>query len=218
VDPLAEKFAAWSPYTYTLDNPVRLVDRDGMEAEDIIDINLNTKKITITEAEGDDVVRVIDNGEVKATHTYGKNGSFNSENSIHEGKTSNGTDFSYIKMNNDVKATEIFEFVAKNSEIEWSQTKYGSKSDYLSTSFKKHSEPGGIKLMYDLTVGKYTVREHIHSHPTSTTGPSGYHPSHKKGKMETEGMPNGLISTTHQLNLKYLKSRQINTLSLMKKG
>jgi len=41
VDPLAEKFAAWSPYTYTLDNPVRLVDRDGMEAEDEWEIIIN---------------------------------------------------------------------------------------------------------------------------------------------------------------------------------
>jgi len=41
VDPLAEKFAAWSPYTYALDNPVRLVDRDGMEAEDEWEIIIN---------------------------------------------------------------------------------------------------------------------------------------------------------------------------------
>jgi RHS repeat-associated protein len=29
VDPLANKYAAWSPYTYTLDNPISLVDPDG---------------------------------------------------------------------------------------------------------------------------------------------------------------------------------------------
>jgi len=29
VDPLAGKYAGWSPYTYTLDNPVRLVDPTG---------------------------------------------------------------------------------------------------------------------------------------------------------------------------------------------
>ena len=153
-----------------------------MSADDIIDIDLYTKKITITEAEGDDVVIIVDDEEIKATHTYGENGSFKSENSVHEGKTSNGTGFSYIKMNNDDKATCLFEFVAQNSKIEWSQIKYGKKYNYLSTAYKKHSEPGGIKLMYDLTVEKYTVREHIHSHPTSTTGPSGYHPSHKKGQ------------------------------------
>jgi RHS repeat-associated protein len=29
VDPLAEKFAGWSPYNYCLQNPVKLVDPDG---------------------------------------------------------------------------------------------------------------------------------------------------------------------------------------------
>jgi len=34
VDPLADKYPGWTPYNYTLNNPVRLVDRNGMEAED----------------------------------------------------------------------------------------------------------------------------------------------------------------------------------------
>ncbi len=33
VDPLAEKYAGWSAYLYTMDNPVRLVDVDGRKVE-----------------------------------------------------------------------------------------------------------------------------------------------------------------------------------------
>jgi RHS repeat-associated protein len=36
VDPLAGSFPSWSPYVYTLNNPVRLTDPTGMAPEDII--------------------------------------------------------------------------------------------------------------------------------------------------------------------------------------
>lgn len=218
VDPLADDFSSWTPYHYVHNNPLRYTDPTGMSADDIIDIDLDTKEITITKTKGDDVVRVIEDGEVKATHTYGVNGSFKSENSIHKDKTSSGTDFNYIKMNNDAKATELFEFVAQNSKIEWSQIKYGTKSNYLSTSFGKHSDPGGIKLMYDLTVGKYTVREHIHSHPTSTTGPSGYHPSHKKGQDGDKMYANWISKYNPSVKLKVYEVKTNKYIEFNEKG
>src|SRR5699024_2105047 len=33
VDPLAEKYPGWSPYNYTLQNPVKLVDPDGRSVD-----------------------------------------------------------------------------------------------------------------------------------------------------------------------------------------
>ena len=36
VDPLASDFAAWSPFSYSFNNPVRFVDPDGRAPEDII--------------------------------------------------------------------------------------------------------------------------------------------------------------------------------------
>jgi len=34
VDPMLEKYPGWSPYNYTLNNPINLVDPTGMEADD----------------------------------------------------------------------------------------------------------------------------------------------------------------------------------------
>ncbi len=36
VDPLAEKFPSWSPYSFCYNNPVRFIDPDGRESDDII--------------------------------------------------------------------------------------------------------------------------------------------------------------------------------------
>lgn len=42
VDPLAEKYPAWSPYNYVMNNPVNLIDPTGMGVEDIIFKTYNT--------------------------------------------------------------------------------------------------------------------------------------------------------------------------------
>jgi RHS repeat-associated protein len=36
IDPMAEKYAAWSPYQYTLNNPVKFIDPDGRDVQPIL--------------------------------------------------------------------------------------------------------------------------------------------------------------------------------------
>ncbi|MBL0081365.1 MAG: hypothetical protein IPP37_02480 [Saprospiraceae bacterium] len=56
VDPLAEKYPAISPFTYVVNNPIRLVDPNGMEVDDIIFYDTN----------GNEVSRIKSNTEFKS--------------------------------------------------------------------------------------------------------------------------------------------------------
>ena len=55
VDPLAEKYNEWSPYNYTLNNPVKYVDPDGRSPDDIIYLDMDGNEIDRIEWEGDDI-------------------------------------------------------------------------------------------------------------------------------------------------------------------
>jgi RHS repeat-associated protein len=47
VDPLEDETPNWSPYTYGLNNPIRMVDPDGRSADDIIIKGQNNSSLTI---------------------------------------------------------------------------------------------------------------------------------------------------------------------------
>ncbi|RAJ83655.1 hypothetical protein CLV59_103626 [Chitinophaga dinghuensis] len=69
IDPLADKFANWSPYHFSYDNPVSFKDPDGRAAEWVPDIQINKDK-NGKEVSGQIVVKMEKGDNAKTLSTY----------------------------------------------------------------------------------------------------------------------------------------------------
>jgi len=78
-------------------------------------------------------------------------------------------DFYILK--GDEEAKEIFKFMADNTQVEWGLTFVGLEKDQMSILSTSHSKKREVGIGYLLSTN-YTIRGHIHNHPSGLLYPS----------------------------------------------
>ena len=172
-DPLGEKYPNVSCYNYCHSNPITRLDEDGMDDWEINSLGYVVKRI---ENKRRDAFYIVD---YKGRRIKGKKlvFTYRTIESATGQKTDAGTLYDVYKLHNDAKGTQLFEFLAQNTDVEWSQLKLGIAGknglNFILTSHDKDSESGSIDLIIKQLCYGYTIREDIHSHPGNTPYPSG---------------------------------------------
>ncbi|WP_282160880.1 DUF6443 domain-containing protein [Ulvibacterium marinum] len=189
-DPLTEEREWLTPYNFVQNNPILRVDPLGLL--DTYGINEDGEITKI-----DDMKYYDENGnEVDRLYAVDSNNEFKDTNNddvvsgedsveVDKGVLDSKTSIS-VKTNigeqtidqyevtGDAKAEELFEFVADNSNVEWSVTGIGSAEgsegqNMVTTSHQEAGEAGGPYL----EATGYTIRYSNHSHPYNNNASTG---------------------------------------------
>lgn len=175
VDPEFAKFPSFSPYAYTLQNPVRYVDPTGMTAEDheySIDKDGRVRKEQHIEGSTTDTLHTKENWDCSITNEGIVVNDQNILSQLAETRTdwnmNYGNDiypgsYSLTTANNFSEVKKIFEFASKSSMVEWKLNKH-SDGVFLGTNHYS-----GAVNSYSLCLSNLTLLESYHSHPGTSS-------------------------------------------------
>jgi RHS repeat-associated protein len=163
-----------SPFSCFSNNPITNIDPDGMDTLDVI--KANGKIRNYTKGGENDVFRIVDdNGKVLEKLSV-KAGAISNKWAYNDEKNKKN-DLDVIQMKDDGESGKVFEFIAKNTKVEWSYitASYGAwNQSFLTTSHAKSEEIACVSLMNKKLIPKgWVIKKDIHSHPGNTEYPSG---------------------------------------------
>jgi RHS repeat-associated protein len=173
-DPLTEKYPGWSPYNYTLGNPLRYIDPDGKDVWEIDSTGTVVNRITdetqdafyIVDADGNRI-----EGQ-SITFEYGTITSTKGDTEIFNPFRRRGDKMTLFYVKGEDNAKNLFEFFAdpKSTNVEWSWANIyrGPGNSVVGTSHLQE----GTRVGRYLRVNQYFVREYTHNHPGGRPEPS----------------------------------------------
>jgi RHS repeat-associated protein len=166
---------AFNRYSYCLNNPLKYVDPSGnayIQNDDIWDFDRNGKFVERTQTTKFDQVRIVDdNKNVVAETDKFKYGTIkhNKPPALIEGVLK-ALDIFGIKGDNN--ATEVFETLQNNTNVEWTHAKIGSEGSEGNMVRTSHNKTSTVVGNYLLETG-YTLRDVTHNHHNNDPMPSG---------------------------------------------
>ncbi len=190
VDPKAGDYPWLSPYTYCMNNPMRIIDPVGM---DIWELDKNGYIVNHKETDVADVFYF------REDHWGGKGLlvlDFGTVEDNWPGKTNEGNVYQAYKIRGDENGQKLFEFMADHTGVEWSHYQLDEEGknglNYVSSDFNSSSDGSGTYMFNEfISNGQHVLRVHSHNHPSGVLAPS------DNEKLNTGDIPNAKSVDTH---------------------
>jgi hypothetical protein len=180
IDPVIKPYE--SSFATFANNPLWFIDPSGADTVKVFSDGEKAGKLSNhIKAKGNDVFLLIDKDGKQGKSLSFEKGVLERiktqcTSHIDDEGISRVTSFDMYQIRGDDNATKLFEFMASNTGVEWGQFKTGIEGEkglnFLTTAGIQRKELGSNDLFYGQLKFYYTIREHIHSHPSSVH-PSG---------------------------------------------
>ncbi len=174
VDPLAEEAPDWTPYRYGFHNPLKFIDPTGMLEDDYGMTSDGTiYLIRETDDDFDRLIFVNDEGNETDRSIKVQEGILEDITCGEVEDIQNSTIVPTQTLDVSKMTTEdskkLFEFIADNTNNEFSFSIFSNSKSYISTSFINNAELSASNL---IKINDYKLKYHAHNHPNGDLNPS----------------------------------------------